>query len=92
MNCTFEQTVVKQVTEAAAQPTIQPTEVPAARPTTIPDVWEMPNQGSGWCDCGEDHPVDRELVRYMITRHTSGCVMDSRSLAPRPSARPISSS
>ena len=47
MNCTFEQTVVKQATEAAAQPTIQPTEVPAARPTTIPDVWEMPNQEIG---------------------------------------------
>ncbi|UBI01895.1 hypothetical protein [Corynebacterium freneyi] len=37
-------------------------------PVEIPDVWEMPNRGSGWCDCGEDHEVDRPLVRRMIDR------------------------
>ena len=35
-------------------------------PVEIPDVWEMPNRGSGWCDCGEDHEVDRPLVLSLI--------------------------
>lgn len=50
--------------------TVTPDEAPMVEPATIPavkpDVWEMPNEGSGWCDCGEDHPVDKPLVRSMI--------------------------
>ncbi len=59
-------------TPTVAKLPVAPGTVPAAPaaapPAEIPDVWEMPNRGSGWCDCGEDHDVDRDLVRYMIGR------------------------
>lgn len=38
-----------------------PTEVPVA-PFEKPDVWGMPTIGSGWCDCGEDHPLDTDWI------------------------------
>ena len=31
-------------------------------PTVIPNVWEMPNTGPGWCDCGNDCTVTRDLL------------------------------
>lgn len=51
---------------AATMPAEVPAAVPTTNPIVKPDVWEMPNEGSGWCDCGEHHPVDRPLVRSMI--------------------------
>ena len=35
---------------------------------TSPDVWTLPRTGAEWCDCGEHHPVDLDLVRSMIER------------------------
>lgn len=52
----------------ATMPAGAPAMGPAVAPTVKPDMWEMPNEGSGWCDCGEDHPVDEPLVRSMIRR------------------------
>lgn len=39
-----------------------PTEVPTETPFEKPNVWDMPTTGSGWCDCGEDHPLDTDWV------------------------------
>ena len=50
-------TVPATVTPAEA-PMVEPANIPAVKP----DVWEMPNEGSGWCDCGEDHPVGKPPV------------------------------
>lgn len=65
-------------TSPAAPPVTAPT-VPATRP----DVWSMPDAGAEWCDCGQHHPVDHDLVHTMIlrrlgkaperTRHTEIC-------------------
>lgn len=58
------------VAPSAVSPVTVPAEVPAEIPETVPgdrpDVWGMPEKGTGWCDCGEDHPVDEPLVRSMI--------------------------
>ena len=71
--------MTKPITEPAA-PTAPVAPVAPAAPTETPDVWEMPNQGSGWCDCGEDHDVDRELVRYMIGRALGRGASDRESI------------
>lgn len=49
-------------------PVTTPRETPAepAPPHEIPDVWEMPITGTGWCDCGQGHRVDQDLVGRMI--------------------------
>lgn len=31
-------------------------------PAVAPSVWEMPDTSFGWCDCGDDCSVDRELI------------------------------
>lgn len=28
----------------------------------IPDVWTMPSRGMEWCDCGQHHELDRDIV------------------------------
>lgn len=40
------------------------TVIPHSAPdtVTIPDVWDLPQQGSEWCECGGDCTVDRETA------------------------------
>lgn len=45
-----------------------PVAPPPSVPVTRPDVWSMPDTGAEWCDCGQHHPVDRDLVRDMVLR------------------------
>lgn len=28
----------------------------------MPDVWDMPDQGIEWCECGDSHPLGRDTV------------------------------
>ncbi|WP_297006587.1 hypothetical protein [uncultured Corynebacterium sp.] len=51
-------------TAVSTSPTSSATPVPVARP----DVWSMPDTGAEWCDCGQHHPVDRDLVHRMVLR------------------------
>lgn len=30
-----------------------------------PSVWEMPDQGIQWCDCGKDHPLTLDYVQWL---------------------------
>lgn len=35
------------------------------RTRVAPSVWELPDQGIQWCDCGKDHPLTLEYVRSL---------------------------
>ncbi|MFP7706422.1 hypothetical protein [Trueperella sp. LYQ141] len=50
--------------EIPASPSTEtPVEAPApAKAPEKPDVWEMPNEGMQWCDCGAGCEIDRETV------------------------------
>lgn len=39
-------------------------EVPTVVPQ--PDVWSEPEEGTPWCDCGDEHSLDRDVLAAMF--------------------------